>query len=145
MPVNTEVMTQSPDNLTRRHGKSLFRSKLMHAAGSLAFGMFTVVANTSVDSKLNQPREDFLSYHCLNNLTTAEKNEYLELHPLFVPVYFSQIAVTSTVFFLATGGLCKLYDGCKSIYDRACTCFSAPDATAEQPPGGVHQELCDEV
>ncbi|MGI2026515.1 hypothetical protein [Endozoicomonas acroporae] len=135
LPGNMDATTQSPDNVTRRNGKHLLQTTLTHAAYALAFGSYTALVNKFVVSMLNQPRDDFLVYHCFDNMTIAEKNEYTDLTP-FAPVYLSQVAITSTAFFLATGGLCTLYNGCKSIYDRACTCFSGPDVAANQPAGG---------
>ncbi|MBO9493490.1 hypothetical protein J7438_05235 [Thalassotalea sp. G20_0] len=143
LPGNMDATTRSPDNLTRRNGKHLLQSTLCHAVYAIAFGSYTTLINQFVVSQLNQPRDDFLAYHCFNNLSSAERNEYTDLTP-YAPAYLSQVAVASTSFFLATGGLCKLYEGCKSIYDRACTCFSRPDATANQPAGD-YPEANDEV
>ena len=143
LPRNMDATTQSPDNSTRRNGKHLLQSTLTHAANAIAFGSFTTLVNKFVVSTLNQPRDDFLVYHCFNNLTIAEKNEYTDLTP-YAPVYLSQVAVASTAIFLATGGLYTLYEGCKSIYDRACTCFSGPYVATNQPAGD-YPEVNDEV
>ncbi|WP_422445315.1 MULTISPECIES: hypothetical protein [unclassified Endozoicomonas] len=143
LPRNMDATTLSPDNSTRRNGKHLLQTTLTHAARALVFGSYTTLVNQFVVSKLNQPRDDFLAYHCFNNLTRAERIEYIDLTP-YAPVHLSQVAVASTAFFLATGGFCTLYEGCKSIYDRACTCFSGPDVATNQPAGD-YPEVYDEV
>ncbi|MBO9493489.1 hypothetical protein J7438_05230 [Thalassotalea sp. G20_0] len=130
MPGNTDATTQSPDNLARCHGKDHLLPNLMHVAASVFVGTWTVFVNRVVIAKLNEPGHDFLEDH----LTFAEFQEYRELTP-HSSLFLSQLAVTSTAIYLASGGLCKLCGGCKSIYDRACTYFSAPDATANQPAG----------
>ncbi|WBA79720.1 hypothetical protein [Endozoicomonas sp. GU-1] len=96
---NHDATTQSPDNSTRRNGKDLLKSTLTHAAYAIAFGSYTTLVNQFVVSALNQPRDDFLAYHCFNNLTSDERKEYAHLTP-YAPVHFAQVAVASTAFFL---------------------------------------------
>uniref|UniRef100_UPI0021493C6E RNA-guided endonuclease InsQ/TnpB family protein n=1 Tax=Endozoicomonas sp. SESOKO1 TaxID=2828742 RepID=UPI0021493C6E len=133
MPCNPELMaaTDSPDNSTQRQSNGLFTSTISQAIYSVGVGAFAVVVKNQVVSPLNEPGKVFLRRHCFNNMTRAEFDEYGELTP-FTPVYLAEIAVTSTAYFVASGGLCKVYEGCKSIYDRVCSHFSAPDATARR-------------
>ena len=130
IPYNIEALTQSPNKSIRLYAKGL--SLCIKGAVPVAFGMWTVLANNVVRSKLNQPADDFLTHHCFSNMTSYERTEYSELSP-DISVYFAQAAITATGFFIANGGLCRLYGAGKSIYDRVCSHFSAPDSTINQP------------
>ncbi len=120
---------QSPDRIPQLCVKGI----MCYAQGAIkvAFGVWTVMANHAVRSKLNQSANDFLQHHCFSNMTSAERAEYFELTS-YMPVYCAQVAVATTAFFIADGGLCQLFNVGKSIYDRACSYFARPDSRENQ-------------
>ncbi|WBA79719.1 hypothetical protein [Endozoicomonas sp. GU-1] len=121
MPGNPELqaVTNPPDNSTQQKSNDFFSSAIFHALYSTAVGVCTTFVKNRVVSPLNDPGKVFLREHCFNNMSRDESDEYGKLTP-FTPLYLTEIAVTSTAFFVASGGLCKVYKGCKSIYDRLC-------------------------
>ena len=125
MSGNSEVKSDSATNTTTR------REVCSRVVCSTAFGVCIAVVNHMVNLKLNDPVKDYLNDHCFNNKTNADYGNYSELTPHF-PNLLAPIAITSTAFFVYTY-LDKALDGCKSIFDRVCRHFSAPDATVRQP------------
>lgn len=122
--------TESSDTSYRSHtgsGSSLYVPVMV--AGFL--GSLTVLATESVRLRLNQPVDDFLHHHCFNNMTSAETSEYAGLVPRYLE-WGADLAITSTALFIASGGLGGLYNVGKSIYDRTCSFFRAPDPTLGQ-------------
>ncbi|MBO9493491.1 hypothetical protein J7438_05240 [Thalassotalea sp. G20_0] len=121
MPGNpeSEAVTNPSDNSTQRERNDLYSSTIFRALYSIAVGTCTTFVKNRVVSPLNDPGKVFLREHCFNNMSLAESDEYGELTP-FTPLFLTEIAVTSTAFFVASGSLCKMYNGCKSIYDRLC-------------------------
>jgi len=132
MQNSIESTTQSPD--TSASGRPrVSNGKLLCAHGMVAacLGSFTVFATRMVSLKLNQSTNDFLYNHCFNDMAIAEAREYKELST-YTSDYFADFAITTTALFIASGGLTPLYNAGKSIYDRVCSCFRAPDPAVNQ-------------
>lgn len=131
IPGNLESATQSPDITTRLCSKGLIWFG-RNVAIPAALGTFSVLVNETIRSKMNQAADDFLNHHCSYTMTLAETKEYGELTPPFFSVTCAQVAVMATAFFIADGGLCRLYDAGKSVYDRACSYYAAPPPIENQ-------------
>ncbi|WP_257267260.1 hypothetical protein [Endozoicomonas sp. ONNA2] len=125
MSGNSGVKSDSATNKTTR------REVFSRVVCSTAFGVCTAFVNHMVNLKMNDPVIDYLNDHCFNNKTGADYGDYSELTPYF-PNLLVPLAITSTAFFVFAN-MDKVFDGCKSISDRVCRHFSAPDAAVRQP------------
>jgi len=132
MQDSIESATQSPDTPASGRPRTS-NGYLLCTRGAVAgvLGLFTVATTRVVSSKLNQPADDFLYHHCFSNMTIAQSREYVKLDP-YVSDHLADFAITTTALFIASGGLSPLYNAGKSIYDRVCSCFRAPDPAVNQ-------------